>query len=165
MHRCTVGRDWLQLSVSLCGNSLPIHPATPYSSCRGGSLPPRAFSAASSVVTMATAAWPWVCCCSYYGLDLNSSPHPRQAHMTWATDLLLIVGGQQALGVSESQGANTLLCMCRWTPLWLAWCCKRNLYVYNVNSWASVKGQHLYMQWKWMVRISCRQMKQLDLGL
>lgn len=79
MHRYTPGRDWLQLSVSLCGNSLPIHPATPYSSCRGDSLPPRAFSAASSVVTMATAAWPWVCCCSYDKLDLNSSPHPRRA--------------------------------------------------------------------------------------
>lgn len=79
MHRYTPGRDWLQLLVSLCGNSLPIHPATPYSSCRGDSLPPRAFSAASSLVTMATAAWPWVWCCSYDKLDLNSSPHPGRA--------------------------------------------------------------------------------------
>lgn len=77
MHHYTLGHDWLQLSISLCGNSLPIHPATPYSSCHGDSLPPRAFSATSSVVTMATAAWPWVCCCCR--LDLNSSAHPRRA--------------------------------------------------------------------------------------
>lgn len=56
MHHYTLSHDWLRLSVFLCGNSLPIHLATPYSSCCGDSLPPRAFSAASSVVTMATAA-------------------------------------------------------------------------------------------------------------
>lgn len=101
MHPCMLGCDWLHphsLSLSVCGNSLPIHPATPYSSCHGDSLPPRAFSAASSVVTMATTAWPWACCfcrcCrSYYSLDLDSSLHPRQAHMTWVTDLLLFVVG------------------------------------------------------------------------
>lgn len=36
--------SWLAAWSSLCGNSLPIHPATPYSSCHGGSpmlpLPP-----------------------------------------------------------------------------------------------------------------------------
>lgn len=55
MHRCMLGHDWLQARCQPL-----IHPATPYSSCHGGSLPPRVFSAASSVVTMATAAWPWV---------------------------------------------------------------------------------------------------------
>lgn len=79
MHYHTLGRDWLPLPVSMCGNSLPIHPATPYSSRRGDSLPPRAFAAASRVVAMATAAWPWwcCCCCVYYKLDLNSAPHHR----------------------------------------------------------------------------------------
>lgn len=83
MHRCMLGHDWLQAHRQPL-----IHPATPYSSCHGGSLPPRVFSAASSVVTMATAAWPWVCCCSYDRLDLNSSLHLRRASMhTWLQQL------------------------------------------------------------------------------
>lgn len=108
-----------------CGNSLPIRPATPYSSCRGDSLPPRAFSAASSVVTMATAAWPWQCC-YYYRLDLDSSQHPRQAHKwhTWgkwpASCRLLAV---KKLWVSGHLGL--LLLMDQWTHwTWLALCCQ-----------------------------------------
>lgn len=83
MHRCMLRHDWLQARLQPL-----IHPATPYSSCHGGSLPPRVFSAASSVVTMATAAWPRVCCCSYDRLDLNSSLHLRWASMhTWLQQL------------------------------------------------------------------------------
>lgn len=117
-YRCASG-TWLAAAfgLSVWQQPSPVRPATPCSSRRGDSLPPRAFSAASCVVAMATAAWPWVgvcahacmpacvcvcvcCCCSYNTLDLNSSPHPRhsgQAHTTWAADLLL---GQEALAVS-----------------------------------------------------------------
>lgn len=70
----------------------PIHPATPYFSCPADSLPTRALAAASSVVTMATVAWPWLGFCCYYRLDLNFL-----LQMTWATGLFPIVDDQSVV--------------------------------------------------------------------
>lgn len=107
---------WDMIGCRLAG-SLLIHPATPYSSCHGGSLPLRVFSAASSVVTMATAAWPWVCCCSNDRLDLNSSLHLRRASRhTWLQQLtcfsLLAVKMWKRRFSAVTADRRLLCCLC-----------------------------------------------------
>lgn len=93
MHRGDAPATWLAAALGLPSSAqqLPVPHAVVI-------LPPRAFSAASCVVAMATSAWPGVCVracthqcvfvcacsCSYNTLDLNSSPHPRRSgRRTW----------------------------------------------------------------------------------
>lgn len=103
-------RDWLLLLASPCGNSLPpsaqqlpVPHAVVVLCLRGPFLQHPASSPwqrqpdpGCVCVCARQCVFVCTCSCSYNTLDLNSSPHPRhsrQAHMTWAADLLL---GQEA---------------------------------------------------------------------
>lgn len=129
MHRGDAPATWLVAALGLPSSAqqLPVPHAVVI-------LPLRAFSAASCVVAMATAAWPGGCACvrvcmctrqcvfvcarscSYNTLDLNSSPHPRRSgRRTWLERLTCFL-------VKKLRFVNTMLSFththARWAAPW-----------------------------------------------